>query len=155
LCGSLPALAQAPADTPAAAPSEERERPAYRGSSASWEHNLSAQTLGIGDDPQTSNPTYTMGLALRPRYYFVDQPGNLLSLRADGGVFRELTDSDATTRRGEWTLNDTELVLVYVRRLLGSADSDALLGEVRPLSLRPRRPASTPVGTSELARCSG
>jgi hypothetical protein len=134
LLGTAPARAQA-ADVGATKPQEAEKRPAYRGSSASWEHNLSAQTLGVGDDPQSSNPTYTMGLAVRPRYYLLDKPDGRLSVRGDAGIYREFTDSDATTRRGEWSLSDTELVLVYLRRLYGEADSDALLGEVRPLSL--------------------
>lgn len=135
LLTSVPAAAQAPADAASAKPEEEKKPPAYHGSSASWEHNVSAQTFGIGDDPQSSNPTYTMGFALRPRYYFLDQPGSRLSLRGDAGIYREFTNSDSTTQRGEWSLSDTELLLVYMRRLLGPTDSDALLGEIRPLSL--------------------
>jgi hypothetical protein len=135
LLTSLPALAQAPADEAGAKPDQEGKPPAYRGSSASWEHNVSAQTLGVGDDPQSANPTYTMGFAVRPRYYLLDNPRSRLSLRGDAGIYREFTNSDSTTQRGEWSLSDTELVLVYVRRLLGANDGDALLGEIRPLSL--------------------
>lgn len=135
LLATWPAAAQAPADGGPTSGKEQSERPPYHGSAISWEHNVSAQTVGIGDDPQSTNPTYTMGLAVRPRYYLQDESGKHLSVRADAGVYREFTNSDSTTRRGESALSDTELALVYVRRLYGKADSDGVLGEVRPLTL--------------------
>lgn len=112
-----------------------QKRPAYYGSLLFWEHNVSAETVGVGNDVQSSNPSYTMGLGARARWYFLDQPGKRLSLRGDVGVYREFTNSDSTTRRGETSPSDTELALSYATRIQGAADSDGTLLELRPLAL--------------------
>ena len=57
--------------------------PAYHHSVFSWEHHVSTETVGIGDDPQSSNPTYTMGLSAKTRYYLQDVPGRLLTVRLE------------------------------------------------------------------------
>jgi hypothetical protein len=109
--------------------------PRYHHSVYSWEHHVSASTLGVGDVPQSENPTYTMGLASETRYYLRDQPGRLLSLRLVAGAFTELTNNDVTTQRGEWSAIDTGLSLVYGHRFLGPSDTDGTLLEVRPIVL--------------------
>jgi hypothetical protein len=126
-------------DQPAAppvAPDDER-LPAYHHSLFSWEHMMTAQTLGVGDTPQSSNPTYTMGLVARTRYYFLDDTpgGRHFSLRLDGGLYREFTNSDVTAKRGEWTFSDTDVASVYIRRFQGPTDRDGTSWEVRPLTL--------------------
>jgi hypothetical protein len=121
--------AQSRADEPV------QKRPAYYGSFLFWEHNVSAETVGVGNDVQSSNPTYTMGLGAKGRWYFLDEPGKRLSVRGDVGVYREFTNSDSTTRRGETSPSDTELALSYVTRIRGAADSDGTLLELRPLTL--------------------
>lgn len=123
-----------PADR-AAAEAAPPKLPAYHHSVFSWEHHVSAETVGVGDEPQTHNPTYTMGLAAQPRYYLIDSPGRLLSVRAEAGLAREFTDSDSTTQRGEWGVQDTSLALVYAHRFLGAADTDGTLLELRPIVL--------------------
>lgn len=137
LCGlgvfwAAPALAQ-PADREAEEASA--DLPPYRGSFLFWEHNVSAETIGVGDDVQSSNPSYTMGLGAKARWYFLDEPGRRLSVRGDVGLYREFTNSDSTTRRGETSPSDTELSLAYSTRILGRADSDGTLLELRPLTL--------------------
>lgn len=121
---------------PAAAP-ELAELPAYHHSIFSWEHTVTTQTVGVGDTPQSSNPTYAMGLVAKTRYYFLDDTpaGKHFSLRLDGGLYRELTNSDSTTKRGEWTFSDAELASVYARRFRGPADTDGTAFELRPLIL--------------------
>lgn len=111
--------------------------PAYHHSIFSWEHSLTAQTAAIGDTPQSSNPTYTMGFVARTRYYLLDDTpgGKHFSLRLDGGLYREFTNNDATTKRGEWAFSDTDLATVYARRFYGPADTDGWLFELRPLTL--------------------
>jgi hypothetical protein len=110
--------------------------PAYHHSVFSWEHHVSTETVGIGDDPQSSNPTYTMGLSAKTRYYLQDVPGRLLTVRLEGGLYREFTNSDSTTQRGEWSFSDTTLALVYAHRFLGPTDTNGTFFEVRPLTLQ-------------------
>lgn len=107
---------------PAAAvpsPEEEDEGPkvVFRGSTLYWDHSATVQTLGVGSDYQSRNPTYEMSFGFRPRYYFRDVDGESLSVRGDVALVREFTNSDATTSEGEWTLSDAELWLTYVRTL--------------------------------------
>jgi hypothetical protein len=140
LAWGVPAQGQgAPADAAVAdrAPAETAppKLPPYHHSVFSWEHHVSAETVGVGDDPQTRNPTYTMGLSAEPRYYLRDNPGRLLSVRLVGGLAREFTNSDSTTQRGEWAFQDTNLALVYGHRFLGPADTDGTLLELRPITL--------------------
>lgn len=137
------AHAQAPADSAgppstARVPAEEDEPlPAYHHSVFSWEHTLTAATLGVGDKPQSYNPTYGMGLVARTRYYLLDDTpaGKHFSLRLDTGLYTELTDNDFTTQRGEWTFSDTNLAAVYAQRFQGNSDRNGTLLELRPLSV--------------------
>ncbi|HEY6080102.1 MAG TPA: hypothetical protein VIW29_14915 [Polyangiaceae bacterium] len=132
-----PAAAQAPADTVSAAddtkaPQDAPERLLrFRDSVVSWEHNVSAETLGVGADVQSSNPTYIMGLAARGRFYLVDERKDKLFVLGNIGLYRELTNSDSTTAQGEVSLSDAELALVYAPRLRGSGEGDATLADVR------------------------
>jgi hypothetical protein len=142
LLGTVAARAEGPvADAgpseQAAQVDEDENLPAYHHSIFSWEHAVSAATLGVGDKPQSYNPTYTMGLVARTRYYFLDdvRRGRHFSLRLDGGLYTELTDNDFTTRRGEWTFSDTNLAAVYARRFQGRSNRDGTLLELRPLTL--------------------
>lgn len=123
------------AKTDPAAPSE--ELPAYHHSIFSWDHTVTAATLGVGDTPQSYNPTYTMGFVARTRYYLHDDTrrGRHFSLRLDGGLYREFTNSDVTTQRGEWAFSDTELGGVYAHRIQGQTNTDGTLAELRPLTL--------------------
>lgn len=144
---SAPAAAQAPADTIAAgdvkAPRDAPERLLrFRDSVVSWEHNFSAETIGVGSDVQSSNPTYTMGLAARGRYYLVDERVDKVFVVGSIGLYREFTDSDSTTQRGETSLSDAELAVVYAPRLRGSGEGDATIADVRATLTLPTSKAS-------------
>lgn len=108
--------------------------PRYHHTAFSWEHSATTETLGVGADPQTSNPTYEMGFSAKPRYYLYEAAW-ALSLRGDIGLYREFTDSDATTRRGEWSVSDAEVALVYSRRLGSDAAASGTAIEFRPAAL--------------------
>lgn len=86
-----------------------------------WDNSVTTQTLGIGRDYQSRNPTYEMSFRLAPRYYFRDSSVERLSVRGDLMLLREFTDSDVTTQRGEWTFADSELWLSYIRTVRGEA----------------------------------
>lgn len=83
----------------------------FRGTVLSWDNSVTTQTLGIGGDYQSTNPTYEMMFRLAPRYSIYEKEGRELAARADVRLVREFTNSDRTTERGEWTFTDTELWL--------------------------------------------
>lgn len=127
----------APVDGGTPKPAEPEKLPAYHHSIFSWEHDVTTQTLGVGDTPQSSNPTYTMGFLARLRYYLLDDSasGKHFSLRLEGGLFHEVTNNDQTTKRGEWVFSDTDLASVYAQRFRGPSETDGTFAEVRPLTL--------------------
>jgi hypothetical protein len=140
LFSSVAGAQTAPSTDQGAAPAADPDGeylPPYHHSLFSWEHTATAQTLGVGDTPQSSNPTYTMGFVAKTRYYFLDDTpgGKHFSVRLDAGLYREFTNSDVTAKRGEWTFSDIDLASVYAQRFRGPADTDGTFWEVRPLTL--------------------
>jgi hypothetical protein len=93
----------------------------------SWlilDNAVNTQTVGVGSDYQSSNPTYEMSLSLRPRYYFHTTPQHELYLSGRADVIREITNSDVTTRDGETTLSDITLFAAHKWKLVeGSTDT--------------------------------
>ncbi|HKO50885.1 MAG TPA: hypothetical protein VJV79_24410 [Polyangiaceae bacterium] len=73
-----------------------------------WDHAVTANTLGVGQDYLTRNPLYEMTIGFRPRYYLVENERASISLRGDLGVVSERTNSDTTSKQGEWSATDFE-----------------------------------------------
>jgi len=84
----------------------------WRGTSFDWTNRVTAQTLGIGQDYQSSNPYYEWVFSLRPRYYVWEDGNNTLSLRATLSAYTELTNSDSTTKEHELLIDDSTIALV-------------------------------------------
>lgn len=120
---ALPQLAAAqPASTdggvtPSPSQADADARLPWHDTALAWTHSATASTLGLGEDVQSRNPTYEMGFRFLPRYYLVDTVERSLSLRADISLFREFTNSDYTTRRGEWDMSDLEVWPALVENL--------------------------------------
>lgn len=72
-----------------------------------FQQRVTTQTIGVGRDYQSADPYYDWSFYLRPRLYFVEREKYSLSLRAQGLVTHELTNSNTTTDRGEVVLEDT------------------------------------------------
>jgi hypothetical protein len=86
-----------------------------------WENLVSAQTLGIGKNYQSANPTYQMSGSIRPRYYIYDGAEEEFFAAGRIDLAREFTNSDVTTQRGETTFTDATLLTAYSRLLAGTA----------------------------------
>jgi len=85
---------------------------------------VNTQTVGVGSDYQSSNPTYEMSLSLRPRYYLHTSTDHEVYLSGRADVIREITNSDVTTREGETTLSDFTLFAAHKWKLVeGSTDT--------------------------------
>ena len=82
-----------------------------------WDHSLSTNTLGVGQDYQSRDPVYEMTIGLRPRYYLLEDPQKSISVRADLGVVTERTNSDTTSKQGEWSATDFELYGAFSYKL--------------------------------------
>ncbi len=145
---AAPAQAQttAPADggaTPAsgATPSPAPRKVPFERSELNWVHSATTQTLGVGDDYQSDNPTYEQFLDARLRYYFYDDDIDALSARARLVLHTELTNSDYTTERGELILDDTLLSFVWGHDFIGETEHKLVLG-VGPQFVLPTSQAS-------------
>lgn len=94
-----------------------RER--WQGSYVSFDQSATTQTLHVGEDFQSSDPTYELWLAVKPQYNILDRPRDKLSVSVWLNAFLELTNSDTTTRMRELLLGPTYVTAPYVHTLGG------------------------------------
>lgn len=80
------------------------DRPAWRGTSVNYSHNLGVMTLAPAAEP-FYNPTWSHRLGLFPEWHF----GTQLTLRGRFFISQEFTDSDFTRYRNEVELSDVWL----------------------------------------------
>lgn len=134
-----------PEDTPTGAPSadsEKAKKSQWRASRLAFEQSVTTQTLGVGQDYQSKNPTYDWTLALLPRYYFIDRDEWSYSVRASVSLVQELTNNDATTEQRELDFADSLLQLRYDRLLYESGDYATRVGLGLPEFVLPTSKAS-------------
>jgi hypothetical protein len=122
------------------------EKLKWRNTTFAWDNSATTETVGLGQDIQSRNPTYEMSFNLRPRYYLYDDDDQSLSARADIGTFRELTNSDTTTKRGEWSFTDAQLWGAYTRYLVKDGDYATYLNFKAPVLTFPTSKVSANVG---------
>jgi hypothetical protein len=114
-----------PAPTPdratveAGRPEEEsgRKRPRWHDSTLTFDQSVTTQTVGIGADYQSANPTYEWWLAFRPNYFLYEDARQSFSIKAWANLYYELTNSDTTTYQNEASIGPTFLWLPYARTL--------------------------------------
>lgn len=166
----LPPQAQPPPPSAGAAPQADRaqlppveNKPAEERPKVPWhdtwlilDNSVTAQTIGIGQSYQSSNPTYDLSASFRPRYYFYESKveGFYASGRID--VSREFTNSDTTTAQGETVVggaphgvgaSDPTLFTVYRRRLAKRGDYETTASLWAPVLTLPLSKASQSNGT--------
>jgi hypothetical protein len=88
---------------------------------------VTTETLGIGQDVQSRNPTYDWTLSLAPRYYFINEADWTYAVLGNFSVAQELTNSDGTSERRELDAGDSVLSLRYDRTLYKSSEGYATL----------------------------
>jgi hypothetical protein len=120
----------------------------FRDSWFIWDNAVTTQTLGVGSDYQSADPTYEMSFSLRPRYYFWDTEKAKAYVGGRIDLIREFTNSDVTTRQGETTLSDTTLLMGYRRTLIKSGSSETWLLSSLPILTLPTSKFSIDNGTS-------
>jgi hypothetical protein len=84
------------------------ERPAWRGTSVNYSHNLGVMTLVPAAEP-FYNPTWSHRLGLFPEWHF----GNQVTLRGRLFLSQEFTDSDSTRYRNEVEFSDVWLDSIW------------------------------------------
>jgi hypothetical protein len=113
VAGTARAQATAPDQVPS---SDGTARPApkpvpWHESTVLWAQRASTQTLGVGADYQSRDPYYDWVFYLRPRYYFWENERTSLSVRGQLWASVEFTNSNTSTDRGEFLVEDSLLSL--------------------------------------------
>ena len=142
---NTPPVDQGAAPQTTAAPKKEEKLP-WRGTTLNWSNRATAQTLGLGDDYQSSNPYAEWFFSLRPRYYLWEGGKHTLSLRLTLNAYTELTNSDTTTKEHEFLIDDTTLALVPSFTLAEDGDYKTVLALTAPRLVLPTSKASRSSG---------
>ncbi len=124
-----------PEDRSVSAPGTGEARPRksrWRLSRMLLDQSVTTETLGVGQDYQSRNPTYDWTLQLRPRYYFIDRDNWSYSVQGTFSLAQELTNSDGTTRRRELDAEDALLFLRYDRILYRAGETITAFGLALP-----------------------
>ena len=105
--GALEATAKPPAATSR-----------WHGSLLLFDQSVTTQTLGIGGDYQSANPTYEWWIAFKPQVFLLERPKDRLSINLWTNLYLELTNSDTTTEKRELLVGPTYLWSSYARTLI-------------------------------------
>jgi hypothetical protein len=142
---STPPVDQGASPKKKASAEKEKKLP-WRGTTLGWSNRATAQTVGLGDDYQSSNPYAEWFFSLRPRYYLWEGDGDSLSLRLTLNAYTELTNSDTTTKEHEFLIDDSTIALVPSFTLWKDGDYKTVLSLTAPRVTLPTSKASRSSG---------
>jgi hypothetical protein len=102
----------------------------WHGSVLSFDQSATTQSVGVGANYQSYDPTYEWWLAFKPRFYVFEHKTDALSLNLWMNAYLELTNSDTTTRYRELLLGPTYFWATYghVLRERGEYKTSASIG---------------------------
>lgn len=106
---------------------QKKAKSPWRLSALSLDQSVTTETVGIGQDVQSRNPTYDWTLSLVPRYYFISEDDWTYAALGNFSIAQELTNSDGTTKRRELDAGDSVLSLRYDRTLVKSEEGYATI----------------------------
>lgn len=125
----------------------------WRGTLVSWDQTATAQTVGIGKNYQSANPTYDWTFSFEPSLYVYDDDVNRVRVGGSVGVYHEFTNSDATTKQGETSFSggvtggsDAMVFSQYSRTLYEQDRVKTALGWYVPMVTFPTSKASADAG---------
>ena len=82
-----------------------------------FDQSVSSETIGVGKDYQTRNPSYQLWFSFRPRVYLYEDEKQRFNLNARFDMYKELTNSDDTTEYRQETFGDIWVNASYSRTL--------------------------------------
>lgn len=101
-----------------ATPGGEQKKPLpWRGTYVIFDQSATTQTLGIGDDYQSSNPVYEWWFRFAPRYVVYENGKDTVAVQAWFNLYHEFTNSDSTTYKNETLIGPTTVWAQYSRPL--------------------------------------
>jgi hypothetical protein len=102
-----------PTVTRPGAPAEDEVPSRWRGSLLLFDQSLTTQTVGVGADYQSADPTYEWWVALKPKFTAFERKNDSVTLNLWMNFYLELTNSDTTTEYREPLLGPTYLWATY------------------------------------------
>ncbi len=106
-----------PTVTRGAGPEPDAPPSRWRGSILLFDQSMTTQTIGVGGDYQSYDPTYEWWVAFKPKYTPFERENDSISLTLWMNLYLELTNSDTTTEYHELLLGPTYLWATYGRTL--------------------------------------
>lgn len=106
----------------------------WRGTHLIFDQSVTTQTVGLGEDYQSSNPVYEWWFRFAPRYVAYDNGTDTVSIQAWFNLYHEFTNSDSTTYRNETQIGPTTVWAQYGRTLYQEGEYRTALS-VAPLRL--------------------
>jgi hypothetical protein len=113
----LAGVESSPSVTRPGAPPGDETPSRWRGSILLFDQSLTTQTVGVGGDYQSYDPTYEWWLAIKPKYTPFERQNDSISLNLWLNFYLELTNSDTTTEYHELLVGPTYLWATYGRTL--------------------------------------
>jgi hypothetical protein len=147
--GNPPTADQGATPPPAQPPASVPKKLLWRGTTLTVDQSVTSETLGVGQDYQSNNPSYQLWLSFRPRVYlFSDSLPKGHSFNVNGRIdmYKEMTNADDTTKHRENYLGDIWLTGAYSIRLTDSKKYPTTFG-FGPRVLLPTSAASRGAGT--------
>jgi hypothetical protein len=89
----------------------------WKGSILLFDQSMTTQTVGVGGDYQSYDPTYEWWVAFKPRYTPFERQNDAISVTLWMNLYLELTNSDTTTLYRQPLLGPTYLWATYAHTL--------------------------------------
>lgn len=93
----------------------EEQKLIFRGSSLLLDQSVTPETIGIGKDYQSADPSYQWWISFRPRVYVFESKDQKHSININGrfDFYKEFTNSDETTKYRENQIGDSYVNATY------------------------------------------
>jgi hypothetical protein len=104
----------------ATAAEPEKPKLPWRGTILLFDQSVSTQTVGLGKDYQSADPTYEWWFAFKPRYVLYESKKSTFSLALWTNLYLELTNSDTTTTSQEPVIGSTFFTAPFSHVLIDS-----------------------------------
>ena len=111
--GDASGVESSPSVTRPGAPAEDDAASRWKGSILLFDQSMTTQTVGVGGDYQSYDPTYEWWIAFKPKYTPFERKNDSISLNLWMNLYLELTNSDTTTEYHELLVGPTYLWATY------------------------------------------
>lgn len=102
---------------PSSSGGDEHKPVIWQGTTFFFDQSVSSETAGLGKDYQSYNPSYQLWMSFRPRVNLYEDDVQKLNINGRIDYYKELTNSDGSTKYRQDEFSDVWLNLSYGRTL--------------------------------------